>query len=213
MNLLDTSGEITGVVFDHLCNTFYDQIKAGKVYLFSKFEVQRADGRYKIVHNPHQILFREETVLKESEDDVDIPRMMVKLSPLYKVPRRQTLALVDTIGICKEVYYPVNRGGYQIQELILLDSSKKSVEIMLNLWNKEVDKLHIRPGDIILVKGTRVKDHEGKKKLNFDWFSFMKINPKVPKGHPLHKKLKELMYLKNNLLKQTMFNCREILVE
>jgi len=98
MNLLDSSGEITGVVFDHLCNTFYEKIEAGKVYLFSKFEVQRADGRYK-------------------------------------------------------------------------------------------------------------------KKLNFDWFSFMKINPKVPQAHPLHKKLKELMYLKNNLLKQTMFNCREILVE
>ncbi|XP_016987072.1 replication protein A 70 kDa DNA-binding subunit-like [Drosophila rhopaloa] len=178
MNLLDESGEITGVVFDDLCNTFYGQIREGSVCLFTNFDVTLANERYKLLKNPIQISFIEETVVQLEEELCNTPFPKYNFLPLSEVYKTPDGEPVDAIGICIEVADVEERGGHIIREIWLLDADEEGV--MLNLWENEATSFSGEPGDVIVVKGARVKEHDNQKKLNADWYTMVQINPETP---------------------------------
>ncbi|XP_017055187.1 LOW QUALITY PROTEIN: replication protein A 70 kDa DNA-binding subunit-like [Drosophila ficusphila] len=183
MNLLDESGQITGVVFDDLCDTFYNQIQAGNVYLFSCFEMIRAIKGFKVVDNPHEILFLDNTSVKLCAGVPNIRKIIYNFVPLDKISRTPNLEPVDVIGICAEVHEIDERGGHLIREIELFDDSEANVT--LNLWEKEAFNFAGQPGDVILVKGARAQLHNGEMKLNASWYAYVQINPNIREAHEL----------------------------
>lgn len=183
MGLLDESEEITGVVFDEDWDfSGYDKIQVGNVYLFARIEVKKTN-EYNLVLHDHQIQFLPETVFELCEDVPAIPRIRFNFVQLREICNKPELTPVDTIGVCVEIGPVEDRGGFLIREIVLLDSNEGRV--MLNLWNQAAINFDGQYEDVILVKGTRVKKHNGEMKLNFGWHSYMEINPDVPEGRTL----------------------------
>ncbi|KAH8383418.1 hypothetical protein KR009_008516 [Drosophila setifemur] len=182
MYLLDGSSEIVATVFDNLCDPFFNRIQEGEMYVLSGFEVMTSSQEYNLVDNELEINFTYTTTLHTSSNDQTIPPIRYNLEPLSSICNKPDLAPVDTIGVCAEVGEVDNRGGYKIREVILREYGTK---VMLNLWNDEAENFRGQLNDIILVKGTRVRWYDGTKRLNFDYFSYMEINPDIPEARSL----------------------------
>ncbi|XP_001980998.3 replication protein A 70 kDa DNA-binding subunit isoform X2 [Drosophila erecta] len=177
MNLLDESGEITGVVFNNLINAFYGQIQTGLVYIFSRFQVQQAENCFKVSKNPFAVFLLWNTVVELSASE-RIPRETYNFLPLSEVSTKPDKEPVDAIGICTEVRDLDHRGGHSIREILLVDPDYQPV--MLNLWEKEAENFEGRPDDVIVVKGARAQPHNNAIKLNASWYTNVQINPDIP---------------------------------
>ncbi|XP_017058519.1 replication protein A 70 kDa DNA-binding subunit-like [Drosophila ficusphila] len=187
MNLLDESGQITGVVFDELCNTFYNQIQVGNSYVFSEFEVRRAEMRFKVVDNPDQIVFLDKTSVKLSAEVTNIPKIRYNFVPLSKISETPDLKPVDVIGICTEDYGIDERGGHLIREIRLVDGN--GANVTLNLWEKKASSFAGQPGDVIVVKGARAQLNNEEMKLNANFYAYVQINPDIKEAHELRERL------------------------
>ncbi|XP_017073561.1 replication protein A 70 kDa DNA-binding subunit-like [Drosophila eugracilis] len=179
INMVDESGEITGVIFNELCPKFYDQLHAGNVYLISNPEVSRVHNDFKILNNPLQILFVEETIV-QFISKINIPKIIYNFVPLSAVSKLSDRDPVDAIAICTDVRSVEERGGFYIREIIVMDSTYQKV--MLNLWNKLATSLEVDPGDVIVAKGAVARPHNNEIKLNADWFTNVQINPDIPEA-------------------------------
>ncbi|XP_017123795.1 replication protein A 70 kDa DNA-binding subunit-like [Drosophila elegans] len=179
MHLLDESGQVTGVLFDCECEKFYHQIQVGNVYVFSNF-VQEDEVRFRVLDHTRQIGFGFNTVVQPNVDVPEISKIKYEFVPLSKISTKPDGDPVDAIGICTEVRGVENRGGNIIRELLLVDADYQ--KIMLNLWEKTAEKFEGAVGDVIVVKGARVQEHNNEKKMNASWYTMVQINPEIPEA-------------------------------
>jgi len=180
INLLDGSGEITVALFDSQCDTFFPKIEEGSVYNFFNFEVKEADTDIKILPNPLQIFFIDETVVQQSIENIQIPIIRNTFLPLSKVSEIPEREPVDVVGICTEVRDVDERGGHLIREILLVDAELQPV--MLNLWEKAARDFQGQVDDVLVVKGARAQFHNNEIKLNASWYTNVQINPDIPEA-------------------------------
>lgn len=182
----DESGEIIATVFNELCNTFFKQIEADQVYFFTDFDVNWATKKYILVPHSCNIKFTNSTKVLPigylNRNITAIPGIRYNLQRIEVIHKMSNGQPVDTIGICNNVGELTIRGGYYIREIELMDYDDFDGVITLNLWNDAAINFDGQKNDVILVKGARVKEHNLVKKINYDWFSKMEINPNIKKS-------------------------------
>lgn len=194
--LRDESGEIIATVHNELCNTFFKQIETDQVYFFADFEVNWATKKYVLMPHSFNINFTKSTKVLPigslNQNITAIPGIRYNLQPIEVIHKMSDGEPVDTIGICGKVDELAKRGGYYIREIELMDYDDYDGVITLNLWNDAAINFDGKEDDIILVKGARVREHNLKNKINFDWFSKMEINPNIREAKSLREWLENL---------------------
>ena len=186
MDLVDHSGEIRATVFTDLVDKYYETIEVDKVYYISKCQLKNANKQFSSLNNDYEMTFVQTTIVEECYDDTgSIPTTKFNFVPISSISSMETNALVDVLGICKEIGDVVminTKSGKQLnkRELTLVDSSQSSV--CLTLWGQDAENFNHPEAPVIAVKGARVNEFGGGKSISQGIGSLMKINPDIHTG-------------------------------
>lgn len=188
MDLLDESGEIRATAFREMVDKYYEMIKVGKVYFFSKCQLKPANKQFSNLKNDYEMTFTSDTLVQECDDsDADIPTIQYNFVPISSVAQLEQNAVVDVAGVCTECsdvqQFTARASGKELKkrDVVLADQSRTSVS--LTLWGDDaVNFVGASSNPVVVVKGARVTEFGGGKSLSVSSGGMMLINPNVPEG-------------------------------
>lgn len=191
MDLLDESGEIRATAFRDMVDKYYDMIKVGKVYFFSKCQLKPANKQFSNLKNDYEMTFTSETLVQECDDQADdIPTIKYDLVPIASVAQLEQNSVVDVAGVCVECsdvqQFTARASGKELKkrDVVLADSSRASVS--LTLWGDDaVNFVGASDHPVVVIKGARVTEFGGGKSLSVSNGGSMVINPNIPEGMKL----------------------------
>ncbi|XP_021889906.1 LOW QUALITY PROTEIN: replication protein A 70 kDa DNA-binding subunit E-like [Carica papaya] len=196
-DLLDADGgEIRVTCFNAVADQFYNQIEAGKVYLFSKGSLKPAQKNFNHLNNDFEIYLESTSTVQPCfEDNISIPQQRFHFRLISDVEGMENNSVVDVIGVVSSISPTssiMRKNGTETQKRILQlkDTSGRSVELTLwgNFCNAEGQTLQnlcdsgVYP--VLAVKSGRVNDFNGKAVGTIST-SQLFIEPDFPEAHKL----------------------------
>lgn len=186
---LDNTGEIRATGFNEQVEKFYDMLQVDNVYYVSKGTLKAANKQYSKTNNDYEMTFSHETVIEpclEAEAD-ELPHLVVNLVTLSDIAAKNKDDIVDVIGVVRhapDVVTITSKANKELKkrELNLVDNTNSS--IILTLWGKQAEDFDGSENPVILVKGAKVGEYNGKN-LSALNSSTMQINPDIPEAHTL----------------------------
>ncbi|KAJ3642909.1 hypothetical protein Zmor_025657 [Zophobas morio] len=190
VDLMDESGEIRCTAFRDLADKYFNYLQVDKVYYFSKCQLKPANKQFNTLKNDYEMTIGNETVIEEClNDDGLVPQVKYSFVPISSVAELAVGALIDVIGVCKEVSdiqnftsRTTNREMTK-RDVILVDQSKTS--ITLTLWGSQAESFDGVNNPVVLVRGAKVGEFGGGKTLSTVMSSQMKINPDIQECHKI----------------------------
>lgn len=192
MDLLDESGEIRATAFRDMVDKYYDTIKVGKVYFFSKCQLKPANKQFSSLKNDYEMTFTSDTIVQECDDadDKSIPTIQYDFVPISSIAQLEQNSVVDIAGVCVECsdiqQFTARASGKELKkrDVVLADQSQASVS--LTLWGDDATNF-VGAADhpVLVVKGARVTEFGGGKSVSVGSGGMMLVNPNVSEGHKL----------------------------
>eukprot|EP00771_Trimastix_marina_P001202 gnl/Trimastix_PCT/2256.p2 GENE.gnl/Trimastix_PCT/2256~~gnl/Trimastix_PCT/2256.p2 ORF type:complete len:454 (-),score=150.47 gnl/Trimastix_PCT/2256:175-1536(-) len=184
VDLLDEEGgEIRGVAFGNIAETWFDKVEAQKVYYIEKGEIRPANKRFS-PKSDYEIQFGPETNIVECREEAAIPAMKWDWKTLGDLTAARVDTVADVRGIIKEIGQPQSftsrAKGTPLTKLSfhIFDSTAKSIEV--TIWNDDIAQFQaqdFQPGDIIGLKNYRLGEFMSNRTLGSAMGSFFIKNP------------------------------------
>lgn len=187
MEIVDESGEIRVTGFNQEVDKFYELIEVGKVYYLSKASLKIANKQYTSVKNDYEMTLSGESTIIPCEDSSDVPMVQCDFIPIGDLEMREKDAVVDVIGVCKnveEVTRLTTKTNREVSKrtLDLMDMSGKVVTV--TLWGEEAEKFDGAGQPIVAIKGAKLSDFGGRS-LSASFSSTLMVNPDIPEAYKL----------------------------
>ncbi|KAK6589476.1 Rf-A (OB fold) [Cryptosporidium xiaoi] len=159
--------EIRATCFTKAVDKFYDFLKEGEVYSFSKGDVKEANARFNTTGHEFEIIFNEDAEIQSMPQDERIPRKaynFVKISDIRTYSKGQTLDLIGILlkaGPITTITVKSTGAETQKRELTIIDQSGHSID--LTLWSErtQLDESMILSNPVIAVKNAIVEEFNG----------------------------------------------------
>lgn len=186
VDLIDESGgEISAAFFKEAVTKFYDIVKQDKVYYMAGGRVKVADSRYSNGRT-YEINFDEKASIMEASDDSSIKRLnfnFVSIATIANIEVNRTVDILGVITHSNEIATINTKAGKTMskRDVTVIDNS--SVAIDMTVWGEKAS-LGYSPGTIVVVKGARVTEWNGKS-LATQQSSHIETNPDIPEAHAL----------------------------
>ncbi|ODV61025.1 replication factor A subunit protein RFA1 [Ascoidea rubescens DSM 1968] len=189
-NFLDESNEIRATAFNDQVDKFYEFLQEGKAYFISKARINPARSQFSNLSHPYELSLDRDTEIEIcNENDADtVPKLNFKFVQLTKIQALDSKAIIDCIGILKEVLPSAqivskNTGkSFDKRDVVLVDDT--NVAINLSLWNKTAVDFNFPIGSVIGIKGARINDFGGRG-LSLTQSGSIISNPDVPEAFRL----------------------------
>lgn len=190
VDLVDASGEIRASGFNEQCEKYYDYFQIDKVYYISKAQLKTANKQYNTLNNDYEMTLNGESSIEECTDDSDtlIPRLSLNLIPISEISNKQANDIIDMIGVlksagdCATIIARASNKEMKKRDIILMDNSNCCISV--TLWGKQAEDFDANDNPIVLLKGVKVGDYNGRtvSVLNN---SIFQLNPDIPEAHTL----------------------------
>nr|XP_029715889.1 replication protein A 70 kDa DNA-binding subunit-like [Aedes albopictus] len=188
MDVMDESGGIRVTAFNEQCDRYYDMIEVDKVYYISKCNVKQANKHYSSFKNDYEVTMTNDTIIQECKDAGSFkPSMQYSFVPISQIGTMEANAIIDVIGVCKEagdvIQFTARSTGRELKkrEVILVD--KSNVAVPLILWGVDAQNFNASSNPVLVIKGVRVYEFGGSKKLGLIASSVMNIDPDIEEAH------------------------------
>ncbi|KRX06468.1 Nucleic acid-binding, OB-fold [Pseudocohnilembus persalinus] len=158
IDLIDQEkSQIKGSFFGEACTQFFENLKIGKIYRFSKGHVKKASGAYGN-KDGIQILFNEFSEIQELEEDKNIPINTYDFVKIKELKNKELNSVVDVIGIIIEKskisQYQTQNKTVDKMSITIVDES--GYKIQIGLWDEDT-KLHKYDiGDCLILKQVKI---------------------------------------------------------
>lgn len=189
IELLDHTGEIKMSGFNEQCDKFYDMLQIDKVYYFSKAQLKTANKQYSKLNCDYEMTMNNETVIELCEDDTDsMPQVQLNIVQLCNLAEKAANDIVDVLAIVKSAAdcstIVARATGKELikREITLVDDSACS--ITCTLWGKQAEEFDASDNPVVLLKGAKVGDYNGKT-IGVAMSTVFQINPDIPEAHKL----------------------------
>ncbi|XP_011151578.1 replication protein A 70 kDa DNA-binding subunit isoform X2 [Harpegnathos saltator] len=164
MHLHDNSDEIKCVAFN---DKLYNNVENNKVYHISNYELKDSDRRYNKLKNQYEIIITDDTRIKESHDDADIPSIHFDFCPISQVENKQIYDTIDVLGVVVKsnlkTFTKQSNENFK-RDIDIVDNSQPSgARICVTLWGQQAQEFDCNNGTILAIKGARVDEFNGKR--------------------------------------------------
>lgn len=190
MDIMDESGEIRVTAFKEQCDKFYDMITVDKIYFITKCQLKPANKQYSTLNNEYEMTMTNDTLIQECKDeDSSVPEIHYNFVPISSIANMEANAMVDVIGVCKEVsevvQFTAKSSGRELKkrEVTIVDTSNAAVQ--LTLWGDDAVSFPSSTNPVVVLKGARVSEFGGGKTVGMVGGSVMKLNPLINEAHKL----------------------------
>lgn len=189
VNFLDETSEIKATAFNDNADKWFDTLQEGKVFYVSRARINPARSQFATLNHPYEISLDRDTEISECDDAADVPKLQYKFVALSEIQNLQVNAIVDVIGIIKEIepsfQITLKTTGkpYDRRNVVLVDQSKFSIN--LGLWNKMAVDFNYPENSVIGVKGARVQEFGGSRTLSLTQSGTISLNPDIPEAFQL----------------------------
>lgn len=130
-----------------------------------------------------------ETMIELCEDDTDsMPQVQVNIVPLCDLADKAANDIVDVIAIVKSASdcstIVAKASGRELikREIMLVDDSACSISC--TLWGKQAEEFDASENPVVLLKGAKVGDYNGKT-IGVAMSTVFQINPDITEAHKL----------------------------
>ncbi|KAF7458136.1 replication protein A 70 kDa DNA-binding subunit A-like [Cryptosporidium felis] len=166
--ICDAEGsEIRATCFTKAVDKFYDLLKEGGVYSFSRGDVKEANTRFNTTGHEFEIIFNEDAEIQILPQDDRIPRKTYNFIPISEIKGYSKGQSLDLLGILLKAgpitTITVKSTGVDTQkrELTIIDQSGHSID--LTLWSErtQLDEGLISQNPVVAVKNALVEEFNG----------------------------------------------------
>ena len=167
--IMDELGnKMQAVAFDKIVDKFKDEIIENEIYEISGGYIRTSDKRYDPPGSDYKLILTESTTIIKKDDEeknfkdkfTDPDNKFWSLSEIKEAPVNTIVNVVCVVGDKGETNYKDTKSGSMlIRKMFVLDQSNEKME--LTLW-RNLTKLNINNGDILVCKKVRVNDFGGK---------------------------------------------------
>ncbi|KAH3901733.1 replication factor A subunit protein RFA1 SCDLUD_001506 [Saccharomycodes ludwigii] len=188
VNFLDETGEIRATAFNDNAEKYFEILQEGKVYYVSKARVQPSKPQFSHLKHPYELQLDRDSVVEECMDDQgNVPQLHFDFVKLSSVENTEPNSVVDVMGIIQEItpVFQINsKAGktYDRRDITIVDDSGYSIS--LGLWNNLAVDFNLPEGSVIVAKGVRVSDFNGKS-LSMTPNGNIYSNPETPEAFAL----------------------------
>ncbi|XP_054276816.1 replication protein A 70 kDa DNA-binding subunit-like [Macrosteles quadrilineatus] len=190
MDLADSSGEIRATAFKDQCDSFYEKIQVGKVYLISRCQLKPANKKFTNINNDYEMTFTHDTQVVECVDeDNSIPKVTFNFVPLQKLADTPVDTIVDIVGVCQSandvqtLFAKTTNRELKKREITLVDHTFTAVSV--TLWGTQAEEFDASTNRVVAIKGGRVSEYLGNKSISLIGSSNMQVNPDIDESHKL----------------------------
>ncbi|CAF4380615.1 unnamed protein product [Rotaria socialis] len=170
VGLVDSSGEIRAVGFDHLAERFYATLEIEKTYYISNASVVPGKQNFNSFTHMYQILLRSDTTIDlcGRENDEVHADIVFNFIPIKEITHRtcntvcDVVAVISSIDACKTYYNKYKRKYCVKRDLMIID---EDASIMLTLWEHQAESFDNTIRSIIGIKGAKICDFHGISKM------------------------------------------------
>ena len=167
--IMDELGnKMQAVAFDKIVDKFKDEIIENEIYEISGGYIRTADKRYDPPGSDYKLILTESTTIIKKDDEeknfkdkfTDPDNKFWTLNEIKDAPVNTIVNVVCVVGDKGETNYKDTKSGSMlIRKMFVLDQSNEKME--LTLW-RNLTKLNVNNGDILVCKKIRVNDFGGK---------------------------------------------------
>lgn len=188
VEFIDVTGEIKATGFQEQCDKFYDMLQIDNVYFISRGALKPANKQYSKLSNDYEMTFNNETVIEQCHETDNLPHINISLCPLSDISNKNVNDLVDVIGIVKSAgdksSIIVKATGKELtkREITIVDDSNCAINA--TLWGKTAEDFDGSDNPVVLFKGAKVGDYNGKN-LSVGGSALFQINPDIQEAHKL----------------------------
>lgn len=178
VKLRDSSGMIRATFFRSAANRFYEYIQVGRVYTFTGGEVETA-SRYNNTVIPYEIIFKNDAMVQEVEEDPEIPNKEMSITKLRDIRTIKMNSIVDVLvvvldpGILEEVNLR-SGGTKKMRKIKIIDSSNDIIEICV--WGARAEEFDLEKDKTYFIKDIKVKEFQGDRNLLVEEFTEIEEN-------------------------------------
>ena len=104
VNLLDKAGgEIKASLFNVAVDQYFEKLKIGKCYTFSRGSTKIANPQFNMCNHRYEIVFDKNAEISEVADDAQIEKVKLSLTDLRSLQSRNMPCYADLCGIVSSV--------------------------------------------------------------------------------------------------------------
>ena len=188
--LLDASGEIRVIGFNHLCSVFHPILKVGSIYKVSNATVRPVRKKFSSIANEFELhLDKDSIVIQLSDDELqgqtlpNIQFSFVKIRDLRAALNGQFLDIVGIvfeIGALNQLTRKSTHKMVSKRDLLIVDDS--CCCICITLWGKQAEEASNDEWStfpVLAIKGAKVSEYNGKS-ISVTPTSLLQLNPDIP---------------------------------
>ncbi|CAF3571084.1 unnamed protein product [Rotaria socialis] len=171
--LVDRTGEIELVAFDHVAEKFDTKLEIGKTYFITKANIVPANQKFNSFKHIYQMVLKINTIIHICEEqDNDAPAdIFFNFIPIKEVALRENNTLCDIIGLVSSIdeckfFYNKYKQTYCAKRDIMITDEEAS--IILTLWEKQAEAFSNTPCSITGIKDAKIYDFRGKSLSSID---------------------------------------------
>lgn len=193
VTFVDESGEIRASAFNDGVDLFYNLIQENGVYYISGGQVKVVRNRqYSNVQNEYEMTLDSRASVTPCSDAVNVPGVRYEFVELDKLYETEKDAIVDVIGIVKEVQdvstivSKTTHKEITKREITIVDHTQYAVRV--TLWGKQAESFgtdeSFGTNPVVAFKGVKVGDFGGRS-LSVYSNSTLSLNPDLPECYKL----------------------------
>ncbi|KAI9027599.1 putative replication factor-A protein 1 [Phycomyces nitens] len=190
VNLLDNSGEIKATAFNDQVDRLYNLLEEDKVYYISRARITMARKQFSTIDNEYELSLDNGTEIEVCPDENSVPQGHYNFVKINEIDNFEKGSVVDIVGVVKEdngVQEIVSKASgkpTKKRELVVVDETQK--QIRLTLWDRVAESFDSSSFPVIIAKGCRVGDFNGRA-LSLSSGGSLKKNPNLPEANNLRK--------------------------
>ncbi|TGZ62261.1 hypothetical protein CRM22_007541 [Opisthorchis felineus] len=166
--LVDESGEIRVTAFNAEVDKFFDMIEVNKAYYVTRANLKAANKQFNTTNNDYEMTLNADSQIIpcDDEDITALPETHFNFVSIGKLDTCEPGSFVDVVGVVHDtsevqtIMAKASQRELRKRELGLVDSSRCLVR--LTLWGDEAASFDGSQHPVIVVKGAKVSDFNGR---------------------------------------------------
>ncbi|KAJ1606938.1 Rf-A (OB fold protein) [Cryptosporidium canis] len=166
--ICDADGrEIRATCFTKAVDKFYDMLREGEVYSFSRGDVKEANTRFNTTGHEFEIIFNEDADIQSLPQDDRIPKKTFNFVPISEIKGYSKGKSLDLLGVLLRagpittITVKSTGADTQKRDLTIIDKSGHSID--LTLWSErtQLDEGLISQNPVVAIKNAIVEEFNG----------------------------------------------------
>ncbi|WAR01828.1 RFA1-like protein [Mya arenaria] len=153
--------------------------KLFSVYYISKATLKTANKQYTSVKNDYEMTFNSDSMIEPCEEQTDLPSLSFDFVKIDALESKQPQAVIDVIGVVKQVNDLANittKAGKELSKRDIQLADQSGMVVNLTLWGNDAETFNGEDNPVIACKGCRLSDWGGRS-LSLLSSSQMMLNP------------------------------------